>query len=207
MVNIKHFKILELLRNPTDLELGILYFLLGINTAYATDAVVSVSYGFLLNLTVLVLLVVGVFRLTIFALAVLSEQIRMSSARWIQVVLIGIAIAIILGTNLDLALRVRLSERALYKEVQWIQAMSPDSQNRRIDMHPLPIGLFNARLYAVDASTGTIWFHTTDGVDPFPPPFSIMGGIVYCEQGPPPKRGDSTYQHLYGPWWRWLQDS
>ncbi|MCJ7617180.1 MAG: hypothetical protein MUO43_11655 [Desulfobacterales bacterium] len=203
----KRVKIIHVFRNPTDLELGMLYFLLGINMAYATDAVVSLSYYFLVGLTVLLLLVVGVFRLIIFVLAVLSEQIRMSSARWIQIVLIGAAIAIILGTNFDLALRVRLSEQALYKKVQRIQMLPPEAQNRMANsISSGPIGLFNARLYAVDASTGIIWFHTADGRDAFPPPHSLFGGIVYCEEGTPPKRGESTYQHLYGPWWRWLQD-
>ncbi len=204
----KHFKIVELLRNPTDLELGILYFLLGINTAYATDTVISVSYDFLLYLTILVFLVLGVFRLIIFVLVLLSKQIRMSFARWIQLVLIGAAITIILGTNLDLALRVRLSERALHKEVQMLLSAAPDSRERMVNSNlTYRIGLFRAELEDVDVESGTVWFSTMDGEDPFPPPYSLYGGIVYCEreQGPPPKFAEEAYQHLYGPWWRWLQ--
>jgi hypothetical protein len=51
-----------------------------------------------------------------------------------------------------------------------------------------------------------VWLQTVQGRGLVEPPFSLEAGIVYCEHGPPPDTGESHYEHLFGPWWRWLED-
>jgi hypothetical protein len=30
-------------------------------------------------------------------------------------------------------------------------------------------------------------------------------GVVFSPDGPPPRRGEDSFRHLYGPWWHWYQ--
>lgn len=201
----KPTKLKKLFRTPTDLELAILYLLLGIYVAVATDAVLPFPWETftLYSLPLAVLLIV--FRIINFVYALFANTVTGLWRRWTQLGLIALAMILIFGTNLDLRLRLWLSERSLYEDVKRIQLLSAEGQRRMYNVGPLTRGFFNVWLSNVDAASGTIWFRTADGVDLFGPP-CLMGGIVYSKQGLPPERGESTYQHLYGPWWRWLQD-
>ncbi len=193
------------LRALTDLELAILYLLLGIYIGVATDAVVSFIWVEFVVFSLLAVGLLGVLRIITFAFALRAKSIKQFWARWAQLGLIALVLILIFGTNLDLTLRVWLSENALYKKVQQIQRLSVDKQKQMHQQYSLPTGFFEVGVHEVDPQSKTIWFHTADGQDPFGP-FSLIGGIVYCEQDRPPERGETTYQHLYGSWWRWIQD-
>jgi hypothetical protein len=84
--------------------------------------------------------------------------------------------------------------------------LSTDNQNQWLNLKPLTKGFFNVELYRVDSENQIFWFETGYGSNPFSSISSIFGGIVYCEQGEPLELGEATYEHLYGPWWKWLQD-
>ncbi len=203
----KNPKMYRFLAMPTDVEVGILYLILGINIALATNAVISLSYIVLVYFSLSAFILLSGFRIITFPFVLRAKKTGQFYRRWVEMLLASLAMIAIFWTNIDLAIRVKLSERALYKEVHWIQSLPTDARNRILKQGPRPIGLFNARLYDYDTPSETFWFYTGHGRDPFPPPFSILGGIVYCEQGQPAARGETTYEHLYGHWWRWLQDT
>jgi len=194
------------LKAPTVIELLISFFLLGIIVAIATDAVVSLSYIKLVYFSILIIATVVIVRVGLFILTIRVKPKSKYYFRWVSLGFATVIMVIITTTNLDLSLRVWLSRKSLEKEVQFVQSLSPNDQKRVLRLEPKSVALFNLRLYEVDNETGTIWFQTAYGRDVFPPPYSLLGGIVYKKQGEPPERGETTYQHLYGPWWRWLQD-
>ena len=205
-MNIKASRIASWLWAPTDLELAVLYLLLGFYIAVATDAVISLVWFHPVVFSVLGVGLLIAIRVVTLYLGLLAKAVKKFWARWTQLGLIASALILIFVTNLDLSIRVWLSESALREEVQHIQSLPPRGLKAWLGLPPKPVGLFNVQLHEVDVGSGTIWFHTTDGENLFAPPFSIWGGIVYCKQGQPPERGETTYQHLYGPWWRMLQD-
>jgi len=204
-MNDKTCTISRCLQAPTDLELAILYLLLGIYIAVATDAVISFIWLKFVLFSLLAVVLLAVFRIVTFALGPSGKMVRQFRARWAQLGSIVLALVLIFGTNLDLTLRVWLSENALSEKVQRIQRLSVDKQKEMHQKYSLATGFFEVGVHEVDPQNKTIWFHTADGQDLFGP-VGLVGGIVYCAQGRPPERGETTYEHLYGAWWRWVQD-
>jgi hypothetical protein len=192
---------------PTQIELGILYFLLGIYVTTATDAVIPYYAwaGWVMASTLAVFLYMFLRGIS-FACLLLSKQAKRHWARWVQLAFIGALVFIIFGTNLDLALRVKLSEHELNQEVEALLRVSPENQGKFLYNSPSPRGLFSARTRRIESEIGCIWFETGSGAPVGGSAQSVYGGIVYCEDGTPPEQGESTYEHLYGPWWLWLQD-
>ena len=198
-------RIAQWLRAPTDLELGVLYLLLGFYIAVATDAVTSFIWLNFVLFSLLGVILLAAFRIVLFVFVLQAKKAKGVWMRWAQFGAIALVMVLIFETNLDLCLRVWLSEGALNREVQGIERLPVDGQKRWLKVAPLARGLFNVRLEEVDRESRTMWFHTVDGTDPFGRD-AVYGGIVYCEGAQPPERGESTYEHLYGPWWRWMQD-
>jgi hypothetical protein len=201
-------KITQVIKNwlyaPSFLELSILYFLLGFYIAVATDVVVSSIWFNVVLVSLSATVVFYTFRVITFAI-VLSKKALDFWSRWIHLMFIAIMLILIFKTNVAIILRLRLSESALSKKVQFIQSLPLEQQDNWLNVGSLAVGFFNIRLEKVDNSNRTIWFHTADGEDPFGP-MSLIGGIVYCPKEYPPELGETTYQHLYGPWWSWVQD-
>ena len=189
---------------PSFLELSILYFLLGFYIAVATDVVVPMIWLDIVLISLCAVVMFYALRLITFV-TVLLKKVLSYWSRWIQLMFIAIMLVIIFKTNFAVILRLKLSETALKKQVQFVQSLTSEQQNNFIKVKSFPAGFFNVRLEEFDSSSGTIWFHTADGEAIFGP-FSLMGGIVYCKKEQPPELGETTYQHLYGPWWSWVQD-
>jgi len=192
---------------PTQVELGILYFLLGVYVTTATNAVIPYYAwgGWVMGSTLAVFLYM-ILRGIGFAWLLICPQIKRHWARWTQLAFISALVFVIFGTNLDLALRVRLSEQDLNRKIKGLQRLSPERQRQYRGYGPLPCGLFNAEVSKIDPETGCIWIETGSGAPVGGSAQSVYGGIVYCEKGAPPEQGEATYEYLYGSWWLWLQD-
>ncbi|MHC4187881.1 MAG: hypothetical protein ACYSRQ_06780, partial [Planctomycetota bacterium] len=80
----KNKKVVKWLRSPTDLELAVLYLLLGIYIAVATDVVISPSWFrfFFFSFILVVLLIT--FRIITFILALGTNAVKKVWARWSQ---------------------------------------------------------------------------------------------------------------------------
>ena len=93
-------------------------------------------------------------------------------------------------TNLLLSARVFVSSRAL----QDIAADVSLPRDGNGDWVPRTAGLF--QISEAEFLHGGVRFITTPcGFDEC--------GIVFWKEGIPPKIGEDSYWHLYGPWWRW----
>ena len=192
---------------PTQLELGILYFLLGIYITTATNAVIPYyAWGAWVMASLLAVFLYMILRSISFVLLLLNKQAKRYWARWAQLAFIVALVFVIFETNLDLALRVKLSEYELNREVEGLHKISPERQERYRQNTSSPCGLFNARVSRIDPETGCIWFRTGSGAPVGGSAQSVYGGLVYCKEGTPPQQGEANYEHLYGPWWLWLQD-
>jgi len=188
---------------PSFLELGLLYLWAGIYIVLGTDATLHQSLAepcslifevslfwvyfpiFILSLCVLRICFLLVFKLK-------SQFIERKSI-WIQLAVLGMFIFIMTETSLALKVRVRISEEELRKHIESINYSQPESL---LTSHS--VGLFTVHNTFKDGKV--VWLQTVL----YGPP--CFGGLVYCESGVPPIRGESQYEHLYGPWWRWLQD-
>lgn len=191
---------------PTYVELAILYVLLGVYVVVTTDAVVPFSWHGFVTGSFLIVCVAAVIRGVLLVRALLMRVAKSYWQRWAQFCGTVLVLTVLVGTDLGLTVRLALSEGDLLREVASLQTASTEARDRIARMPPGPVGHFNLRVYCIDNGGKTIWFHTVYGEEVFPPPFSLLGGIVYCEDGPPPVWGETTYSHLYGPWWRWVQD-
>jgi len=200
-------KLLAWFLAPTQLELAMLYVFLGICVVTATNAVMPLwAWGGAIGLLLLAIGVYLLLRGITFALVLLRGQLKPHRTQWLQLGLITATLCLIIFTNLDLALRVRLCERQLNREIQSLHRMSPEHQKEFRQQSSLPIGLFNVRVTRIDPETGTIWFETGTGIALSESVHSVYGGLVYCEADEPPEQPRATYTRLYGPWYLWLQD-
>ena len=192
-------------RAPSDLELSILYILLGIYLSVATDAVVPACWIIFTLVSLSCIILYMLCRLIIFFLAIRTGTLRKTWTRWGQLGFISLMATLLFLTNVGLIVRVKISENNLVDKAEHILSLPVENQIQFQGLDRVQVGFFAIRIYKVDAVTRTVWFHTEDGEALFWVP-SLMGGIVYCEQGKPVKIGETSYQHLWGPWWRWAQD-
>lgn len=194
------------LQVPSRLELSFLYILLGIYMVVATDSVIPSCWIVFVIYSFVCVVLIMCFRLvTLLVLALVTGVPKKVWASWVQLGFIALIIILLFWTNLGLSVRLRISGRALVEQVDKVFSMHIDSQKQLFERGPEPIGFFAIRTYRVEPHNRTVWFHTEDGEALFGVP-SLMGGIVYCEQGQPSEIGETVYQHLWGPWWRWAQD-
>lgn len=177
---------------PTTFEIALLYLGLGAYLLAASDASIATNLEpFVILFLLLAISLIGVrvlFLVRKDCLAIL----RRGKARWLALGLGGMFILLGQTTNLGLILRLRFSESAICEYID-----SLPNQNHYSSRHSLPCGFFT--ILETDSDSGTVWLTTVHG-QPF------LAGIVYCPIGTPQQIGESEYQHLYGPWWRWLQD-
>ena len=114
--------------------------------------------------------------------------------RWIEAGILAAIVCLLETTNVALKARVYLSEDQLLDHVHFAQ----HSRDHGKHIPVCPVGLFT--IHDTYTKGSTVWMTTVL----CGPPFSA--GLVYCQEGPPTQRAESEYEHLYGPWWRWLQD-
>ena len=190
---------------PTSLEMAVVYIWLGSFIVLGTDATMPRVFGevtganlaFYSSLVweafpVLLMIVIGVRVLLVSAFK-LTDLAKNGIRRWIEMAFSVALIAVLLGTNYDLMLRVRLSDVALRKYVADSHRLPPHmlSQSHRV-------GLFT--VHATSMEDDVVWLETVRYGSPW------AAGLVYCADGSPRQRGEDHYQHLYGPWWRWHYD-
>ena len=190
---------------PSNLELSILYILLGAYFSVATNAVIpaySVTFVMLSLCFISLIIFCRIFTLLIY---LKSKLLKKYWLKWAQLGFITFILVILFGTNIGLCVRLKLSESSMIKEVDNAFSIPKDIQKGLYKAPPVTAGMFSIRVYKVESMNRTVWFHTEDGYALFWMP-SLMGGIVYCEQGQPSEIGETAYQHLWGPWWRWAQD-
>lgn len=164
----------------------------------------GIYYGF-----PLIFLIWVSIRLIILSQNKLFSHVNFYWSRWFVFLILALTVCV-LWTRLDLIVRVYLSDPALrdYAKSHLHLHKNPPSHVNEShlslvdgcfmsDMAWTP-GLFT--VYYTSSEDGVVWLTTVR----YGPPF--QGGLCYSESGPPPIRGESTYQHIYGPWYRWLCD-
>lgn len=190
---------------PSNLELSVLYVLLGTYIPLTTNAVTpAYSVNFVIVSLCFILLII-LIRILTFFVSLKFNLLKMFWAKWMQLGFIAFILVILFGTNIGLCLRLKFSESSMIKEVDNAFSLTEDIQKGLYKAPPVTAGMFSIRVYKVESRNRIVWFHTEDGSALFWMP-SLMGGIVYCEQGQPSEIGETAYQHLWGPWWRWAQD-
>lgn len=95
-------------------------------------------------------------------------------------------------TNLDLRVRLRLSEPALR---QYAATLAPGVQEDYAEPGKR-VGLF--WVTRAENVNGCCRFTTASC-------FFEQAGVAYCPQGEPPRDEKYTYWHIRGPWYRWFQ--
>ncbi len=198
--------LLKCFKDPSDLELAILYMLLGFYFVVATDSVIPFCWVTFTTVSLYIAIFIIFLRFILFIAVLKKGNVpRKAWVRWGQLGFITLIIILLFCTNLGICLRLIISKQAMLKEVDQAFSTQVDFQGRLFETGPVPVDLFAIRIYKVDSVNRTVWFHTEDGNSAFWIP-SLMGGIVYCEQGRPAGIPETNYQHLWGPWWRWVQD-
>lgn len=205
MRNIRHL-FLRWFQAPSSFELSVLYILSGIYLVVATDSVIPFGWQTFTMYSMACVALIFCFRLvSLLVLALGSGIPKEVWSRWGQLGFIALIIILLFWTNLGLCVRLRISKHAMLKEVNHALSIRLDSQRQLFETGPMPVGFFAIRIYQVDSVNRTVWFHTEDGAGAFWV-HSLMGGIAYSEQGQPAEIPETSYQHLWGPWWRWAQD-
>jgi hypothetical protein len=97
------------------------------------------------------------------------------------------------ATSTLLVARVALSAPALERSASTLAAVSP----RELYTRPRRIGLFRVREFARFGRELRFLTSECGLVD--------NCGIVYSPDGPPQRRGEDSFTHLYGDWWHWYQ--
>jgi hypothetical protein len=112
---------------------------------------------------------------------------------WLSVPLAVLVLVFLMQTKLGLAYRVWLCEREL---TEFTEAVRRGEATMDYSCPRKWVGLF--RVYQTDGSERKVVLITASGIlDRY--------GIAYCPEGDPNGAGDD-YQHLYGPWYRYLDD-
>jgi hypothetical protein len=159
-----------------------------------SDTGVAFPLWMLLEGTCLVLFVVWLVALMIaFGDRRRAPQAPGALRAWLGVPLPVVAAFVAIWLALPLKTRLFLSGPALVQSGAFLnQVPAADFQNR-----PPWVGLFRIRGFSQFGSE--LRFLTSDCglVD--------SCGLVYSPGGPPPNRGEDTFDHLYAEWWHWHQ--
>lgn len=141
----------------------------------------------------------------------LSNRQRVKLFRWVQVAGLAALFCLIHFTQLDLALRLWLSEDDVRDQVRFVQTVvrvHPNDYNGRLQKVPEYgwSALFRLRYYEATPDGKVVWFATVEGEPVYLGPDGFVSGIAFCELPEPPERSEMVYGHLYGPWWWWVED-
>lgn len=113
---------------------------------------------------------------------------RVEVAQWAFVPLVGLLGVVLLMTDLDLDLRLRLSEAAL---LRCIAERSPKNEVQYRD-NACRVGLF--RFESIDDRDRCILMKSSDAF--------LEGGLIYSTIGRPPEWSpEYSFRHVRGPWW------
>jgi hypothetical protein len=184
---------------PSRFELTVLYFLLGAHVVLASDAAIPSGWVMFALISFYAVTLWFVIRL-----ALAAWQFRVAcprTMRWVESALILAVLVILHATPVGVAVRVYLSQEPLMEQVRLAQTREQDWHGSGI-----PCGLFTIQATTTHKDQQTVWIETVSGSRVLEDRPSLWGGILYCKQAQPPPFGEIRYQHLYGPWWVWLQD-
>jgi hypothetical protein len=190
---------------PSRFELTLLYGLLGAHLVIGTDAAIPSGWFPFVWFTLLVIGGLALLRVT-------QALWTWRSARppwlpWAELAGILGVLGLIYGTHSVLMIRIFLSEKSLLKQIAIIQEISAESSEESASS----AGLFQIRAAYRNppgesgSEPGMIWLETVTGTRLLKAQDCMWAGLVYSEKGIPPNFGDSSYEHLYGPWWLWVE--
>jgi hypothetical protein len=184
---------------PSRLELTVLYFLLGAHIVLASDAAIPSGWVMFAGISFHAVTLWFVIRLALAAWHFRAARTR--TKRWVESALILTVLVLLHATPIGVAVRVYLSQGPLMEQVRL-------AQDRQQDWHGsgMPCGLFTIQATTTHTDRQTVWLETVSGSLVLEARSSLWGGLLYCKQAQPPPFGEIRYQHLYGPWWVWLQD-
>jgi hypothetical protein len=112
---------------------------------------------------------------------------------WIRIPLPILLTLGLIWFALPLRMRLFFSGPALQQSGAYL-AQLPQS---RFQEHPQWIGLFRVRAFSQFGDELRFLTGSCGLVD--------NCGLVFSPNGPPPNRGEDTFEHLYGDWWHWHQ--
>jgi hypothetical protein len=199
--------------SPTIGELLVLYFTSGCMTIIASDVLIPFEWGALFCTLLYLVIFIYILRVTLLLFIFCSDIKAIKKTNWILFSINAVILIMILGTNIDLKLRLWFSRDLLMKEVNIIdygikkngipETIRSLKEKNIIDKNS---GLFNIQFANISEDGKTIWFHTVWGSDCLGfIPDCVGGGIVYSEREPSHQGNAEIYEHLWGNWWRWVQ--
>ena len=197
---------LRLVRQPTSVEVGLLFLLAGITLAVASDATVPASWFFFLAGTQLFCILLFGLRAVLWTLSFkrLKRQ-RRSIPAWSVALAAPALMLVSTATDLDLMTRLWLCQNAIQRDAEWNLDLTPEQQNNLLQASSLETfgfyGLFTGTLFHIEPGR-SVWYKTSTG-SWLVGTGSIYGGIVYCRQGEPGRQFKTDQDHLFGPWWVW----
>lgn len=190
---------------PSHAELSGLSLVLGGHLILGTDAAIPAGW---FPFVVVSLLVVGsIVVLRIMALPFVLPSRQALILRWVQFVVIVGAIVLLYTTNLGLKTRVLMSENSLREYVEWLSNAQQmrTTRSRSCGLFTIAAAYMDKAVIKMEGSK-VVWLQTVNGRRLWQPPYGLWAGVVYSEGREPPSTGESHYQHLFGPWWLWLED-
>lgn len=113
---------------------------------------------------------------------------------WMRIPLPILVTVALLWLAVPLRARLFLSGPALQQSASYLARLPPATFHER----PPWVGLFRVRDFS-QFENGELRF-LTNGCG-----LVDNCGLVYSPGGPPPNRGEDTFEHLYGAWWHWHQ--
>ena len=100
---------------------------------------------------------------------------------------------VLLWLAVPLRARLFLSGPALQQSAEYLSQLPPS----RFQERPPWIGLFRVREFSQFEDELRFLTSSCGLVD--------NCGLVFAPSGPPPNRGEDTFEHIYGEWWHWHQ--
>ena len=144
------------------------------------------------------LLVIGIGWLLALAVATFTarppDRTRGDVLRsWLRVPLPILVTLALIWLSVPLRVRLFLSGPALQQSAAYLSRQPPP----RFQDGPPWVGLFRVREFSQFG--GELRFLTSSCG------FVDNCGLVFSPNGPPPNRGEDTFEHLYAEWWHWHQ--
>ena len=112
---------------------------------------------------------------------------------WLAVPLPIVATLLLIWLSIPLTARLFFSGPALRQSGAYLTQLPPNSLRRR----PPWVGLFRVREFTQFGDELRFLTSQCGVVD--------SCGLVFSPGGPPPRRGEDTFVHIYAEWWHWHQ--